>query len=405
LVDPLDPFDQEDTGISKKEADPGGYQRIDTICNVSEKVYDILIAILKVGLLLSLIFLTISFLLMIYHDESNKGIVVLSLDNGNEANVSKTVLANRLQFELLRIKEIDEEPMKYGSSKSATLEQISTTPIYLEDIYHDPGTISAGGLSLNPAQTYYFMKDIVGRKSLTIEFQNFGSIISILAILHDPQSKEIFTWEERRILSKDNKSVEDLIPTMVEALAYRITFDLLKKNSSEIYPPTLKVFQDLTKGREAYLMYNATGDIDALKDSRNMTLSAVLLDPDYGESSRLLYLIGMAYLDIDHNESKRLFLNVTDPSLKAIGLAYVYSNYEKDPNHALEVLNESIKKYNSSWAWINIANNFVTKNDTTNAIRALKKAKNLGAKDESLMKSANRTEILLNQTRKKIISL
>lgn len=354
MIDPIDPFDRVDTNKNPDDSQKEGIcQKIDNLCKASEKLCNFLFTISKI--LLLLVVLVLAFRII----SNDQGIVVQSLNNVNEANISDIDIANRLQFELQKIKKINEQTIKYGTSPNATLNTNAITPVELEETYRDSGIISIGGISLSPIQTLLFIKDVFRgnkEKSLTIEFQRFGSNISILAILHSP-SKGIITWEERRILSQDNQSVEDLIPAMIDDLAYKISYDLINKDKklSWIYPKTLPAFVNQTRTREAYLKYKVTNNLGDLNETVKLII-AKNSDQVDSESSKLLYKIGNIYLENKiYDKSEELFKIVNDnnPDLSAIGLGRLYSA-QNDYNDAIKVLDNAINNNpKNKWLLLN----------------------------------------------------
>lgn len=303
MVDPLDPFDQ--VALEKNF-----YDNLEKMRKTTDNIYSILFSFFKITLII--LVLVLVYRMMSYQNEST---IVLPRENGLDANFLGATLADRLQFELKKINGINERPLIFSnppanSTKnnfslydmksydySYEIHSIHCQAFSPNKIYYDPGTMSVGGFSLDPAKTLFFLQDLFGnRKSLTVEIQRFGSTISILATLYDPDPYRIKTWEESRTLSQDgaNQSAEDLIPNLAETLAFRIATDTIKGGEP---PKTWQAFENLTKGREAYIRYNTTNNIEDLDIASNMTLHAIHLEPSCTESINLSKGLGSVYAE------------------------------------------------------------------------------------------------------------
>jgi tetratricopeptide (TPR) repeat protein len=375
--------------IKDSSAPPEGkiLKKVDEFSNAFDKIYGLMLKLLKLSLLFCI--LVFAYRFITYQDE---GIVIRPLDNNIDGNFSGAISANRLEFELQKIKEISEQKINYGSN--ATLAQNPITPINLEmgKIYHDPGPMNIGDISLSPAKTFFFLKDIAGNSGqfLTLEFQKFGNNLSILAVLNDPQlsGKDIHAWEESQTLSDNNQSVEDLMLVMIENLAYRIAYDLTKMDSkSSRYPLTLSAFRKLTEAKAAYLKYTVTHENNTLNESRNLTLNAIEADWNYDDSYNLLYLIGKEYVSKkNYAEGRRLYeiVNKNDKDLSSIGLANIHFDQDQFVE-ATKVIVKAIKRNGeNSWLWYNKGRFLKSRNLSKNASYAFNKAIEFGKNDKTV---------------------
>jgi tetratricopeptide (TPR) repeat protein len=202
---------------------------------------------------------------------------------------------------------------------------------------------------LSPGQTILFLKELAGNSgsSLNINIQRIGSTLSIIAILQDPKSRETKTWEITRILTKDNQSIEDLMPAMAEDLAFQIAISLIKRDgkSDGKYPITWQAFKNMTEAKKAYLIYKDTKNVKYLDTASNMSIRALYSEPDYSEAFKLLFGLSRIYLKInEYEKAEQIFKNIIDvkPAESAFGLGMVYAE-QKRYNDALDKFNSCIE--------------------------------------------------------------
>ena len=363
----VDPFDQIEP---EKDTD------VSIIDKLSKTSFSFLKAVIILFLILFIVFYIGSLTRwMIQKDES---IVVQSFDTSTGKNLSGKIITDLLRFELERIKEINEliivkkmnaKEKQYGnfyvpqihSSSDLSIGGNEGTTSTSYGIYYIPpmspgatsldysiselGTIGMGGTSLSLGQILLSLKEFAGnrRSTLTGGLQRYGSNLSIVAILDDAQSpsRGIAAWEIRQALSNDNQSVEELIPAMVEDLAFQIAHDLSRKKelSDGNYPQTWQAFKYLTLGKEAYKKYNATRNMKDLDGASCLALLAKRFEPNNMGSSEFLLDLGFTYLDINNfDKASRLFQNTTElrPSESAFGLGMIYAKqgrYEEALNN------------------------------------------------------------------------
>jgi tetratricopeptide (TPR) repeat protein len=349
----------------------------------------ILFAVLR----LSLLVLALVFILMIasWVIEEDSSIVLVPFDTaGLSGNLNGNSMSNFLQYEIQTIKDItrldDRRSPKFITgplkvvSKSCyninyTLNNVGLSidmpkmEFYIKDIdkdldesLSDIGTINVEGTSFSIGKMLLSMKELAGHKARTIScsIQNYGSTVSVTAIFHDGKSEgEVYVWEAKRHLMEPNQTVNDQIPSLIEDLAFQITYNLGKIGSSkpETYPRNWTTFKDLVLAREAYETYSVNEKIIYLDKASNLVLQANESEPDYKGSIRqsILYDLGFAYLNEGkYNESGRLFrsLFAIEPEIGYFGLGLVYyknNNYEK----ALSYINRvTVMNPKNAYAWL-----------------------------------------------------
>jgi tetratricopeptide (TPR) repeat protein len=364
VPDPLDPFDQAD---SEKASDntrwDGICKTLDKICEMTNKVSSAFFTFSKVIIIILIIVLVSRW--MFYQDGS---IVVQPFETNIGTNFSEAVLANRLYLELQQIAEINKQDLRI-SELSTGMRSNASNEFFLSPIlfqattseykFHDPGSISAGGISLSPGQTILFLKELAGNsgRSLSVDIQKIGSTLSIFAILQNPDSSiETKTWEITQSLPKDNQPIEDLIPSMVEDLAFQIANSMVKKDgtSDRNYPLTWQAFKNLTKAKKAYLTYIDTKNVKYLDTASNMSIQALYSEPGYSESFKILFGLSRIYLKIgEYEKAEQLFKNIADikPAESSFGIGTIYAE-RKRYEYALNEFNRSIKEnpqFESAW--------------------------------------------------------
>ena len=77
----------------------------------------------------------------------------------------------------------------------------------------------------------------------------------------------------RRTLS-ENSSIDDIIPAMIEDLAFQIAHDISEQDQNNEYPKTWQAFKNWILGKEAYDIYTSTMNVNDLDTARNMALLA-----------------------------------------------------------------------------------------------------------------------------------
>jgi tetratricopeptide (TPR) repeat protein len=219
-------------------------------------------------------------------------------------------IADHLRFELVRIKQINEQKItepyvtpRPTRSTSPTSISGSTNLLTTTTSIHSPpvapstnldlsisqlGTVGGGGFSFSLGQILLSLKELSGNRKNAIKgsFQKYGPNLSMVAILGGSfyDSKGSMAWEVKRIMHKENSSLTELIPDMVDELAFRIAHATSKGEK----PQTWQAFKYCTLANEAYVSYNATGNASDLDEATSYAKRANCCEPHYFGSIELL---------------------------------------------------------------------------------------------------------------------
>ena len=225
-------------------------------------------------------------------------------------------IADHLRFELVRIKQINEQKITEPyvsprSTRSSSPTSISgsalmsgstnlfptTTSIYsppvapstnLDLSISQLGTVGGGGFSFSLGQILLSLKELSGNRKNAIKgsFQKYGLNLSMVAILGGSfyDSKGSMAWEVKRIMRTENSSLAELIPDMIDELAFRIAHATSKGEK----PQTWQAFKYSTLANEAYVSYNATGNASDLNEATRYAMQANCCEPHYFGSIELL---------------------------------------------------------------------------------------------------------------------
>jgi hypothetical protein len=219
-------------------------------------------------------------------------------------------IADHLRFELVRIKQINEQringqyvPPRPASSDSHKPISGSTNLLTTTSSIHSPpvapstnldlsisqlGTVGGGGFSFSLGQILLSLKELSGNRKNSIKgsFQKYGPNLSMVAILGGSfyDSEGSMAWEVKRNLHTENSSLEELIPDMIDELAFRIAHATSKGEK----PQTWQAFKYCTIANEAYVGYNATGNASDLNTSTINAKLANCYEPHYFGSIELL---------------------------------------------------------------------------------------------------------------------
>jgi hypothetical protein len=217
-------------------------------------------------------------------------------------------IADHLRFELVRIKQINDQkinepyvPLRKTSSASPTpitgSTDLSTTSIHsppvapstnLDLSISQLGTVGGGGFSFSLGQILLSLKELSGNRKNSIKgsFQKYGPNLSMVAILggsfYDNEGSK--AWEVKRNLRTSNSSLGELIPDMIDELAFRIVHTTSKGEK----PQTWQAFKYCTLANEAYVGYNATGNASDLDEATRNAKLANCYEPRYSGSIELL---------------------------------------------------------------------------------------------------------------------
>lgn len=261
----------------------------------------------------------------------------------------------------------------YTQTRSSIISSVSLGTFSAGNSISQIGNVGMGGTTLSLGQIILSLKELTHHQGRTItgSLQKYGSNLSLVAILSDPDSdrEKIKAWEVKQNLPKDNSSIEEFIPGMVEDLAFQIDHDINKEENQrqdKLYPQTWQAYKYASLGLEAYRAYNATGKDEDLDVASSMALSAKNSEPDYPGPCELLFNLGFDYLKKDqYAKANDLFRNITDlrPAESAFGLGMVcakqglYNDAIDNFNKAIE-LNHSYDEawYNKGLALIDLEN-------------------------------------------------
>lgn len=198
-------------------------------------------------------------------------------------------LADRLRFELVRIKEINEHDI-YSPTFSSSSKTNIARPKYLPSISNHSysvaqptnldssisqlGTFGGGGFSFSLGQILLSLKDLSGNRKNTVKgsFQKYGNNLSMVAMLIDSNARNgLEAWEVKRILPSENSSGEELIPDMIDELSFRIAHATSEGRKAQ----TWEAFKYGILAKEAYANYNATVNTsDLYEATRNALLAS-----------------------------------------------------------------------------------------------------------------------------------
>jgi hypothetical protein len=218
-------------------------------------------------------------------------------------------IADHLRFELVKIKQINEQKITDPytppiSTKSTSLESIyESKNLPAKGSIHLPpvapstnidlsisqlGTFGGSGFSFSLGQILLSLKELSGNRKNAIKgsFQKYGPNLSMVAILGGSfyDSKGSMAWEVKRNLNTENSSLEELIPDMIDELAFRIVHTTSKGEK----PQTWQAFKYCTLANEAYVSYNATGNTSDLYKATCNAIQAKDYEPHHCGSIELL---------------------------------------------------------------------------------------------------------------------
>jgi hypothetical protein len=150
------------------------------------------------------------------------------------------------------------------------------------------GTVGGGGFSFSLGQILLSLKELSGNRKNAIKgsFQKYGPNLSMVAIrggsFYDNEGS--MAWEVKRNLPTENSSFKEIIPDMIDELAFRIVHATSKGEK----PQTWQAFKYCTLANEAYVGYNATGNASDLNMSTINAKQANCYEPHYFGSIELL---------------------------------------------------------------------------------------------------------------------
>lgn len=323
-------------------------KRLTEIANFLDAITKMLFSAFKIIAILIITFFSLyfSYTIAVWLLEVDEGINIEPFEVDKGVSLNGNVMAELLLLDLYNIdKVISQLPIRLydhensqailsppdddissNSSKSKsshyTLTSLESDPLQsisgIGTIGLEKNSISIGNILLSIKQ----LKSSSVTKKITGRVQNYGSTISMMAIMEDPQDSrnKYKVWESERSWKEDNASIEELIPAMIEDLAFQIYYDemvkKIKKDEQAInYPKSSQGFKFLIQGWEASLIYVATRDITALDKARDLALSAKRSEYCCLGSLDLLYELAGAYSEMNQYEDTiNIFQDITNDS-------------------------------------------------------------------------------------------
>jgi tetratricopeptide (TPR) repeat protein len=376
----------------------------DDIPKKVEGVYSTLNSLLKIVLLLIFVYFLIIAGSWINHEE--KGIIINPFDATtlSEEDLGTNNIADLLRSELIEIHdELAYAPTKWD--RSISMDKLGLQYAYLQpltdyplkplqvDLFLKPneddaisqmGSVEVLGSSFPLGPLLVSSKYLAGqeRKVISGFIKKQGTEVVIEAIYDDPKNG-VFVSMVNGTLNA-NQSIEDLIPLLIEDLAYKVAHGINSKFSpdKEGYPSNWLAFKYLLEGKNALRCYFDTNDLRYLADSKDKTLRAVELEPTYKGDLvySLLYGIASSYLTRDNTyDAEIIFRNLTRirPDLGYFGLGLVYSKerlYSRARIYYEMAANIDPK---SAETWENIGNDFYRQGNDNDSITAYNKSINI----------------------------
>jgi tetratricopeptide (TPR) repeat protein len=374
-------------------------------------IYKALFYVIKIFIIILILYFFFATAYWIFHDDN--GIIIEPFQTANmkdvkgESILNGENIADLLRSKLLQINESNEyDPTEWDQNinmKGPVLEYHSIpslSPEYymvpeISDLAMVPsisrendesriseiGSVDVLGSSFPLGPILISLKHISGhrKKSITGSVQKYGSNILLIANLDDPD-KGTFVWTVNDTIG-DNQSIEDLIPKLVEDLAFKVAHGINRRGNpnSKNYPQYWFTLKSLTHGRDELKKYFAARDTKILNNSKNETLLALKHEPTYAGCLRysLLYELGIAYLEInDIDNAEKVFQELTTvkPDLGYFGLGLIYS--KKHQFNTSLAYYDKVTRINPKCAeaWKNKGNELYLLHRYEDAIKAYDKA-------------------------------
>jgi hypothetical protein len=272
-LDPSDPINPKDSSNEEKTNSKKPNVLESNLLKIEELFY----AVFKIILIVMLMNILIS---AFYYVSTihNEGIAIepfvmsgISSEQTSSTQNSQGVsLADLLFFELLNIEKTHKrgENEHYYNSKTSLKDippELFTPDTHNNDLaIGQAGSVGAWGVSIPLGGVILVIKDLLNKGKITGSLQRYGSTLSLVAIFNEGRgSSTRMAWEVRRNLSNDSSSNE-VIPEMMEELAFQIIYDIY--DYYQIIPQptytnlTWKDFRNLTLEGDAYYTHNFTAD-------------------------------------------------------------------------------------------------------------------------------------------------
>lgn len=334
---------------------------IEKLANFAGSIADISFSVLKVVLIVLLFYLMINTGYWVNSEDA--GVTIEPFETSVlGTNLSGISIAQKLNFELQDIRETDEQMNKIGIPSDITYNipindpnklyddsagkistqagdfsclNISSTSMNIP--LTNMGTIGVSGSSISVGNLILFIKNLQGKSpsSITGSLQKYGSTVILIATIEDFHSddKKIKSWEVKRTLAGENDSVDEMMPSMVREMAFKIALHLGSSwGSDKNLPKNWEALEYLTNGEKSYINYNITQEISDLKQAKNDTENATRCECIYRKPSDLLSKIAFSFIrGKSSKEAVDIFQNISkfDPIMSNIGLGLAYSNEGK----------------------------------------------------------------------------
>lgn len=321
------------------------------------------------------------------------GITIMPFDtSGMGEECSGKAVADRLGLELQRIKSIHAyKEMIINSSKNATRGNIEGTPFKspqfippiisneqtMEKSLSEIGTVDAGPASISIGQLLLMLRSITERSasSITGSMEVYGSNISIVASMEEKGSKKgTLAWERTMSIENSDSSKEEMVPYLINDLAYKIFYDIKNDTKSVGSSRSWISFKYSTEGWNAYWDYNVTNDASYLNIAEEMMRKSLKEDPRNIESAQLLATLQGAYQEMG-NRGK--LDNLTDMATEITVLSGdawynkgLYATYAGHWMKAAEAFDNAIKtdpKNKLYWVSKSFALNKLTEEESLNS--------------------------------------
>lgn len=227
--------------------------------------------IIFVGLYLALI---ANFIL-----SEQEGIMIIPFDtSGMGKDCSGKAVADRLGMEMQKIRGIHEyKQMQINLNENKSSLDISGTPLKspqfippivstdqsMDKSLFEIGNIDVGPASISLGQLLLTLRAIAGSsdKSITGSLETYGSNITIVALMEDKGSnKGLMTWESTMPIEGRNLSEEEMVPYLINNLAYNIFYDVKYDSQATGISKSWISFKHSTEGWNAYRNYNITNE-------------------------------------------------------------------------------------------------------------------------------------------------
>lgn len=246
-----------------------------------------------------------------------EGIMIIPFDtSGMGKDCSGKAVADRLGMEIQKIRATHEyKQMQINLRENKSSVDISGTPLKspqfippivstersMDKSLSEIGNIDVGPASVSIGQLLLTLRSIAGRsdKSITGSLETYGSNITIVALLEDKGSnKGLMTWESTVPIESRNLSEEEMVPYLINDLAYNIFYDIKYDLQATGISKSWISFKHSTEGWNAYRNYNITNDPGYLNRAEEMMRKSLREDPYNLEAAQLLVILQSRYQEI-----------------------------------------------------------------------------------------------------------